>query len=393
MFLLYFMDGVKIEMVDKHMPFLADMNKVPMKSVFGYSCACHATMYTSRFIEEHNTWFVWKRGDNSPYKWIDRVPFLTKFNCIPVKAIIAKVTRKLKRNRSFPGIPMMVNLPLKYWSLFETCEEEFWTDNKYMSDYDTIFKILKKENIKHHIVALSKGGDVYTEEAQVDYNNNDFVYYFIGETDSYMHKYGEKSPISIDYFKKVDNFIKTTYEKACSASDDDVTIVCYSDHGHIDVEKKIDINDYFKPEGLNINRYIHLIESTFARFWVRNEKERMDIIKVLKKLEDKKMGFSLTKEYKSEYHLNFKSNEHGDIIFHLSSPNIFTNTIWGFGKTIKSMHGYEPTQPKHFGVFASNKKVVDNREFAYLVDILPTVLNELGLDTSKYTMRGRNILK
>lgn len=390
MLLLYFMDGLKHEMMEKYMPFLSSINTSRLMSDFGYSCACHATMYTSRYIEEHNTWFVWKKGDNSPYKFIDKIPFLKYLNFMPVKMVLSRIARKLKRNSSFSGIPMLVNLPLKYWSLFEPCEIKFWTDDDYMPKYDTLFKIIKREGIKSRIVGLSRGGDVFGEEAEVDYKNDEFVYYFIGDVDSYMHQNGENSQISIDYLKKADKFIKETYEKA-KKYHDDVTIMCYSDHGHIDVDKKIDINEYFKSEGLNVNKYIHLIESTFARFWVRNEQERNDITRVLNKMEKRGLGFIMTKEHFDEYHLNFDSNEHGDIIFHLNAPNIFTKTIWGFGKTIKSMHGYLPTLEKHIGIFATNKKLKE-KEYVYLTDILPSVLTALHINCEGRGFHGENIV-
>jgi hypothetical protein len=306
--------------------------------------------------------------------------------------IIGKVTRKLSHNRSFPGVPMLVNLPLKYWGMFETSEDKFWTDDEYKPEFPNLFTILKKNHIKHQIVALSYTGNPFGEEQNVDYTSNDFVYFFIGYTDNIMHQYGENAKESHDYLKKVDDFIKMTYEKA-HVINKDVTMICYSDHGHIDVrDPKIDINDYFKPVGFNINSYMHLIESTFARFWFRNEQEKAEVAEVLKTMEEKGMGFILTQQYFDKYHLNFKSNEHGELIFHLSAPNEFTKTIWGFGKTVKSMHGYEPTLEKHYGFFASNSKLANNRDFVYLVDILPTIMTQLGIPRDEYILRGQNIV-
>ena len=391
MVLLYFMDGLKFDMVDQFMPFLASQHKIPLKSDFGYSCACHATMYTSRYVDEHNTWFIWKKGEHSPYRFVDKIPGLKYLNWLPVKVLVSKLARKLHPSRSFSGIPMLVNLPLKYWSSFEPCERQFWSDDDYLPGFDTLFKILKKEKIPHRIVGLSKGGDVFAEEAAVDYSACEFVYYFIGDVDDYMHKHGESSQASVGYLKQVDDFLKTTFEKA-RACQEDVTAVFYSDHGHIDVEKKIDIQQYFKPLGLSINRYLHLVESTFVRFWFRSEEERRQVTAALNAMEAQEIGFIMGPKEFDEYHLHFDSNEHGDLIFHLRAPNIFTNTIWGYGKTIRSMHGYEPTLPKHYGVFASNRPV-RQQDFAYLTDVLPTVTDALHICRDGYTFRGENLLE
>lgn len=396
MVLLYFMDGVKYEMMQKYMPFLASLHTKPLMSDFGYSCACHATMYTSRYIEEHGTWYIWKRGDNSPYKWLNYIPGLKYMNWLPLKLVLGKITRKLSKNSSYPGVACLVNLPLKYWPLFETTEDVMWNDERYKKEIPNLFSILRDKKVKHHIVALHRGtqaNDAMKEEYQVDYKNDDFVYYFIGYTDNMMHQYGENGKESQEYLTKVDAFIKKTYEKAKSVRGEDVTVIAFSDHGHIDIEEpKININDYFKPHGLKVNQYIHLIEANFARFWFRNDKERKEVEQVLAEMKEKGLGFVLDKDYLDRYHLNVNPKEHGEIVFYLAAPHEFTNTIWGFGKTVKSGHGFEPTLPKHYGIFCSNKPLSDNRKFAYLTDVLPSALKAAGITTDSYIFRGENIV-
>lgn len=390
------MDGVKYEMMQKYMPFLASLHTKPLMSDFGYSCACHATMYTSRYIEEHGTWYIWKRGDNSPYKWLNYIPGLKYINWLPLKLVLGKITRKLSNNSSYPGTPCLVNLPLKYWPLFETTEDVLWSDDRYKPEIPNLFSIMRNKKIKHHIVALHRGtkpDDAMKEEYQVDYKNDGFVYYFIGYTDNIMHQHGEWQKESQEYLTKVDAFIKDTFDKAKAVRGEDVTLIAFSDHGHIDIEEpKIDINEFFKPHGLRVNKYIHLIEANYARFWFRSEKERDEVEKVLTDMTKKGLGFILDNEYKERYHLNVNPKEHGEIVYYLAAPHEFTNTIWGFGKTVKSGHGFEPTLPKHFGIFCSNKPLAQNRKFAYLTDVLPSVLWAAGISKDDYIFRGENIV-
>lgn len=389
--LLFFMDGLRFDLCYKDMLFLSSMNVLPLESEYGYSCACHASMYTGKYIEDHNTWFVWKKGGKSPYKFIDYIPGLKYLNFIPIKMVLSRIARVLNKNTSYPGIPMLVNLPLKYWSLFEPCENVFWDDDKYMDGKPTLFKILKEKGIRFTSVGLNRRGDVFNAAPKVDFTKNDVIYYFIGQVDGYMHRYGEYQEESHKFLKQVDDFIKEQYEKAKRVTDD-ITLIAWSDHGHIDVTGHININDYFKPEGLNVNKYIHLVESTFARFWFRNEKEKEEVTKVLKVLEEKKLGFIFTQDIYDRWHLNFNSNEHGDLIFYLNAPRTFTNTIWGFGHRYVSMHGYLPTEEKHIGIFASNKEFKENIRLATLVDLMPTVVHNLGFNNEEYGFAGRNLL-
>lgn len=79
-------------------------------------------------------------------------------------------------------------------------------------------------------------------------------------------------------------------------------------------EPYIDINTYFKPEGLKVNNYIHLIESNYARFWFRDEEERKEVENVINKMVDKGLGFVLDEEYQKKYHLQVNPKEHGELI-------------------------------------------------------------------------------
>ena len=396
MLLVFFMDGVKYDMMKKYMPFLASINSKPLQSEFGYSCACHATMYTSRYIEEHGTWFIWKKGEHSPYKWLNYVPGLKYINFLPLKLILGKITRKMSKNSSYGGVSCLVNLPLKYWPLFETCDTVLWDNPEWKKSIPNLFSIIKEKKVPHHIVALhrnTKADDAFIEEKAVDYKKDDFVYFFIGYTDNIMHAYGENAKESQEYFTKVDNFIKETYEKA-KRERENVTIIAFSDHGHIDLEvPHIDINDFFEKSGLNVNNYIHLIESNYARFWFRNEKEKEEVSNIISQMQEQKLGFVLDERYQEKYHLHLNPQEHGELIFYLSAPHEFTKTIWGFGHSVKSGHGYEPTIPKHFGIFCSNKPLAEDRDFAYLPDVLPSILNQLEISRDEYVLRGNNIVE
>jgi predicted AlkP superfamily pyrophosphatase or phosphodiesterase len=143
----------------------------------------------------------------------------------------------------------LVNLPLKYWPLFTLSDNVMWDDPKWKQDLPNLFTILEGKGIKKRIVALHRGtraDDAFREESQVDYRNDEFVYYFIGYTDNTMHSYGEQAPEAAEYLAQVDAFIRKTVEKAKSIRED-VTVLAFSDHGHIDLRKPyIDINDYFK---------------------------------------------------------------------------------------------------------------------------------------------------
>lgn len=407
MLLTFFMDGVKYDMMQEHMPFLASLNTRPIISEFGYSCACHATMYTGRYIDEHDTWFIWQKGENSPYKWIDKVPLLKYMNILPLKLLLGKVTNKVYTKSgkitAYSGVPCLVNLPLKYWSKFELADKVMWNNPTWKAEKTkSLFNILRENNIEHEIIALhnrTQADDAFIESQRITeerLRELDYIYYFIGYTDNMMHSHGEEKE-SAEYLRKVDNFIKSEYERVKKVSDKRVEIIAFSDHGHITLDTSenalININDYFKYQGKNVNNYINLIESNFARFWFRNDTERQEVEEVLHKLEHKGLGFIINKDIKDKYHLNVDESRHGEMIFYLDAPREFTNTIWGFGHSVKSGHGYLPTHPKHFGIFCSTREIKEEVEKVSLLDILPTTLNTLKLNgqIKQLELRGKEL--
>lgn len=392
MVLVFFMDGVKYDMMHKNMPFLSSLNVRPMISEFGYSCACHATMYTGKYIDEHGTWFIWKKGNNSPYKWLNRVPFLKFINILPLKLIVGKLTNKFSRNSSYSGVPCLVNLPLKYWSMFEPCDSVLWNDPQWKKDIPNLFTILSKHEISHKVVALHKRTgpeDVFEESKMINFTDYDFVYYFIGYTDNIMHRYGEGGA-SQEYLARVDRFIEHECKKAKEIGKD-FQVIAFSDHGHIDIEEpKIDINTYFTKK--KVNDYIHLVESNFARFWFRNDDERIEIGKVMQRMTEENLGFVIDDDIKNKYHLNLEPKEHGELIFYLAPPKEFTNTIWGFGHSVVSGHGFEPIHSKHLGIFCTNKKIKETSDFAHLIDVLPTILASLNIP-SQEGLKGIDLIE
>ena len=249
-----------------------------------------------------------------------------------MKLFIAKITNKLSKNSSYSGVPCLVNLPLKYWSLFELSDDVMWNNPNWKKELPNLFTILKENNIKHKIIALhnkTKSDDAFIESKHLNFKELDYVYYFIGYTDNVMHSFGE-SIESQDYLLKVDKFIEEEYKKA-KLVNENVTVIAFSDHGHINIDGPlIDINDYFVGNK-KVNDYIHLIESNFVRFWFRNEEEKIEVEKVLNSMVDLGIGFIIDDAVKDKYHLKMNPFEQGELIFYLDSPREFTNTIWGFG--------------------------------------------------------------
>lgn len=234
---------------------------------------------------------------------------------------------------------------------------------------------------------MTKGvGDEFTQIGRYELGEiRPWTYFFLGSVDSYSHRYGQDAPETVERLGRLDQLVEAQYQAyARLVSDFDVFV--FSDHGHIHAEKRVDIHRVFRQQGSDLNRFIHLVESNYARFWFRNDRERATVERILSTIGD---GFVLTDEHLRRYHIEMPDNRYGDLIFYLDAPYLFTKTIWGFSRKQKSMHGYLPDYADSDGVFLSQRPLVEGTHVE-LVDILPTILDSLDLPTPSY-VDGRTL--
>jgi len=381
--LTFFFDALKPESLE-FMPFL---NSFPhqrrLQTELGYSVTCHPTMYSGVHPNKHLQWFVWKYDPKtSPFKWARLFKYLGILDNLPSRYFLHKYTRQFReKNTAWFGVPLLVNVPLKYWPLFDVVEDRSWEEPGYLEDYPTVFDILRRHNIRFEIVGMKKGGgDEFAQIGPYDFTEIlPWTYFFLGSIDGYSHRYRQDGPETIERMQRLDRLVEAKYAEFSRKVSDFNTFV-FSDHGQIPVETRVDIHKHFQKCGHRIHKFINLIEANYARFWFRTDRERAMVERILEDLEG---GFILTDAHITRYHLEMPDNRYGDLIFYLDQPNIFSKTIWGFSRKQKSMHGYLPDHPGSDGVFLSQQPLIEGTHVE-LVDVLPSFMNLLSLAIPDY---------
>jgi predicted AlkP superfamily pyrophosphatase or phosphodiesterase len=381
--LTFFFDALKPESLH-HMPFLNSFaHQRRMRSEMGHSVTCHPSMYSGVHPNKHLQWFVWQYDPvGTPFKWARAFKYLGFMDNLPARYFLHKWTRMFREeNTAWFGVPFLVNLPLKYWPYFNVVEDRAWDEPGYLKEYPTVFDILRHHDIDFEIVGMTKGaGDEFTQIDGHEFKEiRPWTYFFLGSIDSYSHQYGQDAPETIERIRRLDQLVEAKY-RAYSQRVSDFDVFVFSDHGHIRAEKRVDVHSIFRQHGYNLNHFIHLIESNYARFWFRKDEERAVVERILSALEE---GFILTDEHFRRYHLEMPDNRYGDLVFYLDVPYLFTKTIWGFSRGQKSMHGYLPDYPDSDGIFLSQRPLVEGSHVD-LVDVLPTLLDSLGLPVPDY---------
>jgi hypothetical protein len=394
--LTVFIDGLKPDSL-KYMPFINSLQeKRRIRTELGYSTTCHASMYTGVLPSKHLVWFIWKYAPGtSPFAWIgklraDRLP-----DSIYCKYICYRITRLFSRhNSSFFGIPFLWNLPMRAWAYLDVAEKKFWTQSGYSEHYETIFELLGKRRIEYDIVGMPAnpsesdrimaGGNKAAQEFNPG-RIKPWTYLFIGDIDPLSHLYGQDSSEVQTALKDIDAILETKY-RLFQEQDRDFVFMLFSDHGHTNVTVKIDLFSFFESCGRHLNDHLYFIDSNFARFWFKADREKREVEDVLLRLGDK--GFVLTADLQKKYCVDMPDNRYGDLIYYLDAPNVFDKgDVMAFGKKrnhpMTSAHGYLPGHPNSDGILVSNKPLA-SEPYIVLQDILPSILCLLGVPVPEH---------
>lgn len=394
--LTVFIDGLKPESIE-HMEFLNTFeNKKRIKTELGYSCPSHGSMYSGVYPNKHLHWFIYKYSpETSPFKWIKKLRVYKLPHNAYTKYACCRISKSFRKVKSYYGIPFLWYFPIHLWHYFDVAEDKFWTDPGFSGDYPTIFEILAGARIDHEVIGMI--GNLAESSKSIKKHNlnriKPWTYYFVGDIDPLSHVYGQDSPKTIERLKAIDKILEEKY-RVFEKKLGDFYFMLFSDHGHAKVENRIDLYSIFRGNGMHLNEYIHFIDSNYARFWFRNERERKEVEEVLSKMDD--TGFVLTAELLKKYHVDMPDNRYGDLIFYLDKPNIFDHEgLIVMGKQLShevvSMHGYLPDYSDSDGVFISNKELISETHIT-LEDITPTILEVFNIKKPDY-MDGRVIWK
>ena len=377
--LTIFLDGLRFDSL-QYMPFVNSFkHKARLKTQLGYSVTCHGSMYTGVYPDKHGLFFIWKKSlQTSPFKIVNCFKKMRIFDFLPFKLILHKFVSLInKGNTSFFGIPRIVHLPIRYWCNLDVAEKKLWNEDGYIGKYLTIFEILRKNRVKHDVVGMDKSAK---EESQIiaRYRFHDisaWTYLFMGDVDHFSHRVGQHSPAGIKKLKELDELIRSKYTEYSNCCREDFDFILFSDHGHIPVEKKVDVYQVLKKRGIDLNCYFHITDVNFLRIWVEREDDKKMFENVLVK---EFSGMIMTDGLLKKYRLPINREENGNIIFYLDTPYVFSKTIWGYSQKLNSMHGYLPEHSQSDGVFLSNRKI--EKEEVSLVDILPSHLSLLKVE-------------
>jgi hypothetical protein len=337
-----FLDGLRPDWVAK-MPFVRSIaDATPLRTEFGYSIACHASMYTGLSIQDHGYWFVWLQDPaKSRFKpWLQRVPRVV--DAIPTRLVLRKLLLRgvpaAEYPRGFFYVPRLVHVPIRQWPGMWVSEEKFWDEDDY-APTPTFFELARKAGVSSKFLGFHRGDHLGSVEQPLtgDDLQHDWYYLFMGEIDHAAHVTGGEGHHFDEVLARVDAAIAARckdIEQARGGFD----FVLWSDHGHQKVQKQVDI---YKRIDTDLMRSTpHVVDTNFARFWTSEPGQRDRLLSQLEKQVPE--GRVLQQEEMQRWECWFPDHRYGDVVFYLDAPSVFSRTAWGYSRSQNSIHGYIP---------------------------------------------------
>jgi len=392
-----FIDGLPFNLPKGYMPPVVRANRelFPLKTVFGFSEAIRATIFSGTFPDTHKRWgfFVYD-PENSPFaplgslKFIDYLP--SSFVRRGTKFVVSKTICKAMASER--GYDELITKNLSYGEihLFDFVPKYDIDRPNVLGEIPMLFDVLRGEGLSFSYLSWPKLGKRALKLLEKNIQEKDVIVLYLDHIDAASHRAGMFTKKYLRSIEKVEEIAEKAM-KIAGESWKEWTSLVFSDHGMKPV------NLYLKPRALLGNtvagrrgEYLALIGGTSIRFWYATERARKE---VREKLGEKPYGHFLSKKDLREMRIDFKDRRYFDDIYLLDPGNLIFPNHFAWLKH-KAMHGYDPNDPSQFGILSLSSENFDLKTSAHptVADLTPTMLDLLGLRIPK-SCEGRSLLR
>lgn len=392
--LLFFFDALRPDYITKHnTPFLYWLKEthtyVPLKSLLGYSMGIHPSIWTGTWQESHGKFLVYQYApEETNFGWY---PY---FSWMPMKLrswLIAGLKIPyyfLPAFRKYLPQWYRENILELPPTIDPKLAPNFALDHTPFKGHNLLDDIEKQYTIRY--LADHKNG-FFEEQAPLEewqLSEADIDFFFTYDTDAVGHNPGPRSDAMKRLLRRVDAAASRLYQEAKQRYGD-VNVFVWSDHGmcevkyFCDVQKYLDELPYTMPED-----YIAFFDASMVRFWTDKPQVKKDLIKCMKQIPEITY---LDGKKRKQYHVDFEDRRFGDILCTVApETRIYPDYFAPVKAGIKGLHGYDPDFEHSKGIFLSNCMTTKKKEIR-IVDILPTVMEVLGLPAPK-KIPGKSIV-
>ena len=373
-----------------------------------------ATIYSGTYPDVHGVWTLFYYEPRSMYKMLlpltQMIALVDKVE-IPKKHFRCGLTafaNLLRRSLGLSHPVSVYEIPADLLKYFDVSIRKCLYETKALP-VTTLFDLLYANGLRTLCIdwplisvnGLSKisfslkhsDRGEFEKARKILFGSNHFDVSFIQfhDLDKVTHERGTGSPITIEKVKELDYFLEKLVE-GLSRKYERMTTIVYSDHGAVDVHRKLDVMELLDGCNLILKRdYLFFLDSTMARFWFFNEKARRIITNVLGDLDG---GYLLTMKDRKDLRLPVANNYGEEVLLADPGVQIYPNFYQGYAMA-KGMHGYNPACNDMDGFFllcdSAKTKQSPLQSKMKLVDWFPTVLDVFDIPYPP-TCEGKSVL-
>ncbi len=357
---LFYIDALNANfLVPDVMPFLsslvAERYYFELKSVLGYSFAIQSCMLSGKYPDETNHWLpyfycpesspiLFKTLSIGAFSLLDRLPHL--------RYLAVSVSRQLflKKSVQANNIPLYEIGKVALYPYYYMCELPFFFELK---------KILeeKSQTALTYIGPPKQRTNLHGalfEHLKKSKHENEVIVIYHDTLDGFGHAFGPNSFQCLIHAKSLDSVLSATYRKLANTLGKNFTLLIFSDHGQSELKFQINLLSELSKNGLKLGvHYICFVDATLALFWSEDDVAKETIINVLNKIGH---GVVIDEDLRKKYHLEFKDDRYGEIIFVLKPGRTFVPNFFSPFNAMKGLHGYFPEEDVQKSFLISNQK-------------------------------------
>ena len=297
--------------------------------------------------------------ERSPYKKFRiALSFLAFTERLIPTTFYAKAIRKLIKFavKSHPHSMKPYRIPLNLLHKFALTEDYYDHRDTRAFEHPNLLAMLEDAGLTYFydsftaLNLISGGSDKERFALALAAAEKGHALYFVFNSvpDAFGHKYGGNAPETKTALSKMDSSLQDFVEEFESRRPDS-RFIFVGDHGMVDVEKTIDVEEVIKTKAgkakLRLGKdYTYFLDSTLCRIWLHNSKARAQFANAI--IQDEsllKNGVFVDEEIAKRYHIPFGDQRYGDILWWANAGTmVLPDFFHRKDESVKGMHGYDP---------------------------------------------------
>ena len=359
------------------MPFLSKLatkhHYFELENVLGYSFAIQSSMLSGKYPDEINHWMPYFYcPETSPILFrtlntVNKLLALDKLQTIRYFLISGSRRFFLRKGVQANNTPLSIINKIALYPYYYMCEIPFFLELK---------ELLRKklQTALTYIGPPKQRTNVYKalfKHLRTSKHENEVIIVYDDSLDGRGHAFGPYSSQCLNYARTLDSALAAIYQKLINLYGNNLNFLVFSDHGQSNLKFQIDVLSKLSKRGLKFGvDYVCFVDATLALFWPEDNLAKE---KILRALNEVGRGIIIDENARRKYHLEFKDNKYGEVIYLLEAGGTFVPNFFSPFGAMKGLHGYLPEDEVQKSFLISNKE--PSIQLTHIKDIRRLLMN------------------